>query len=516
MVLYALHDLAAKPGDEIQQGSASKGETLEIFTYLHFVWFSSLVPVYVRTKLVEVIQRILANPTFHRSIIFSPSAWPKVKVVLQEWLEVLMTSRPCDEMTQVWMDAFRQHQETHRIESPKVDAHIETQVLNAKTLARVLNFGKNFNAREEKMEEELTRRAQQYIFSLRNSVFETQFENVLPDVVFAIAHEILPPPVSLLSHHSQALQEIYEFSKDSPGPASPATKLEGGVGIQISRTIHEGLDPQMLLGEYIINHTALDPVFTDPGLSRIYPDQDFLPADSWDSLSFMSTVFSSSSFNPPASCTTLFDLSCHFWEKAALAVGHLLADSGSSLCFEIVDCDMNEVARDLSLESNARRAWRLPSRFLRAFTSNVPDYTGLLYPMLDIAPLLLPSPKAFIRLSVMYSHSSFADPPEFVRSKLVLKTAKLLQQFYGFRLHEDSRIPYFLFLEKDLAASDQQDSSFGRDMLFYYLLDVFIGVALPPLQRPEYTKDDIMFFHLFPESLVVFMETVVHALQSRR
>ena len=511
VVLYALHDLAAKSADEIRQGSASNGQILEMFTYLHFVWFSPVVPVYVQAKLIDVIKRILANSTFHRSIILSPSARSKVESVLRIWLCLLETSSPLDGQAQLLIKAFRRRRES-TLPSNR-ESHVQERVTNCTRWTRMHNIGRDLDAQAQKVEKELTRTAQEYVLSIQNSAFETRFKSVIPDVVFTVAHEILPPPVSLLNRHSKKLQDIHALAMDHVCLVPPEVMLEVGVGAQISETILAGFDPQTLPGEYVINYTAVNPVITDPELSRAHPNENYQVANAWNPLQFMSAVFTSKVFDPPASCTTLFGLSCHFWEKAAFAVRHLLADSGSSLCFEIVDGDMNEVARNIALEGDDRRTSQLPSHFLRAFTSNVPDYTGLLYPLLDIAPLLLPSPKAFIRLSVMYNKTYYqyrGGPQEFLRYKLVMQPGQLqlMRDLYGCNLLDGSQIPHFLFLGKELVSNDQRNSNMNSDQLLHYLLDVFMAVALPPIQRPLKSSFG-HFFHHFPESLVVFMELLL-------
>ena len=167
---------------------------------------------------------------------------------------------------------------------------------------------------------------------------------------------------------------------------------------------------------------------------------------------------------------------------------------------------MNVVAQRITLEAEERKAKNLPTKFLRVFTSNVPDYTGLIYPLIYMIPMLEPSPKAFLRCNALYAGLSTSKTEAWLRKVLVLNSTEEAQAMYGIDLLTRSKMNRFLWFGNDLHTPSQP---LTQDSLVKLLHRLFIGIALPPLQVRKARQDP----EIFPETLVVFVEVLAAFLE---
>ena len=505
VLLAGLHELAQFSLEDIAK--KDKKEVNVLFAFLHFVLLSPVVPFYVHEKFRTIVQRLLDNPAQYPSIRFVDEAWKGVRRVLEVWL------------------------------SPKqADYDISTD------MDEVLKDFTNFNYRlvmqfdpmradksREELEEYLTTNHQDELTSLTEDQWKTLAamlhnasislselmdsentllgRNVLPDLIFAGVHQVLPPPKPLLPFHSAEVQRCYQWASEGAAESRPDQgKFLLGPARQILKVASENNTPSSVVQDYVTNLTTIEPV-VDPRMRKMHPEKTRRgnPGLHWNPLRFISQLNSSMVMDAPDKAqSTLFDLSCNLWESAAFAMKHLLEEAESSLCFEMSAGDMNVIARRLILDAEERKEKNLPTRFLRAFTSNVADYTGLVYPLVDIVPALVPSTKAFLRCNVLHGGLKFTYPYQWLESVLVLKDNRDAQTMYGVVLLRDSKLSRHVWLGK----KDMSDPPTHPEKKFAKLLHrLFIGIAFPPAQNPGPMR-------LYPETLVAFVE-VLRALLER-
>ena len=328
--------------------------------------------------------------------------------------------------------------------------------------------------------------------------------------MFYAVHQVLPPPKELLSLHSPTVRRYYDMASRE-GDISRRS-MERTVVNATSRyvlwLVEQNYKLDQVAEDYVANRTAIEPVI-DPEMLELYPDETYegQTPNRWDTLRFISLLYSSTAIDmPEKNEPTLFDYSCNLWENAAYAFKHLTRDPTSSLCFELSMGDMNAIARKMTLEPEVRTRSNLPTQFLRAFTSNVPDYTGLILPLVEIIPMLLPSPKAFMRCNVLHSGMTLSTIDNWLEDVLLLDRAEEIMSMYGAAPLHGSNMLRFIWLGK-AEEQTEQGPPLDEETLATSLQRLFMGIAFPPSQ-PGYSS-----LRLYPETLVVFVELLGSLLQ---
>ena len=502
ILLAGLHELAQFSMEDI-----ATREILEVnvlLALLHFVLLSPVVPSYVDEKLVEIIQRLLDNPAQYPSIRFANETWVGVKRVLEIWLSptdqgYYQTSRAKDlieKYTSIANSAQAQLNESLVNMANNAFEHH----LNHAHLDRVERLGDSFEKANSLVG--LSYFASFTLARIINS--NLRHFGVHGDLVSFAVHQVLPPPKKLLSLHSPDVRRYYSKASEEGVICQTidGNRLVNAAARYILWLVEQNYKLSQVAEDYVANRTGREPVI-DPELLELYPDEvcEGQAPPYWDPMKFISRLYSSTAIEMPAKeDLTVFDLSCNLWENAAYALKHLADEPGSSLCFELSLGDMNMIARRMTLEPDDRTRNNLPTQFLRVFTSNVPDYTGLAYPLLDIIPTLLPSPKAFMRCNVMYSGIHIRELNEWLESVLVLNNAEEMTAMYGVFPLLGSSIRRFVWLVK---SEEQLENHrpLDEETLATLLQRLLIGVAFPP---PQETGGGLP--RIYPETLVVFVK----------
>ena len=329
------------------------------------------------------------------------------------------------------------------------------------------------------------------------------------DLLFAVVHEVLPPPIPLLSLHSLEMRRYYHMTHDDVELTTNGIFV--GVANQILKLSQGDIyNASAVFDDFAPNPTGQEHL-ESPEQIEENEGEDFVAPLHWCIFQVLSRLYSGKVVNmPPGHKFTLFGLSCSIWEKAALAVKQLSSEPESSLGFEFTLGDMSTVARRITLSAEERATQNLPHRFLRAFVSNVPDYTGLLYPLVDIASSLVQSNKAFLRCNVQRSVEKWADCRRWAESRLVFEDADYTGAIFGVCILLGSHLRRFVWWGKDGTRMPiEQPAELGEGTLCTLLHRVFIGVAFPPSQSLNSPNAHI------PETLVVFMELILTLVERR-
>ena len=508
VMLAGLEELARFPMEDIRK--KERQDVNLLLAFLHYVLLSPVVPSYVHEKLREIMQRLVDDPTQYRSIRFDGDTWEGVRGILEIWLDPTKQpgsnlSRPAEEV--VGHYRTKEHNEVMKnigetvIEYGKIASdYLDSNHLDELAQLSPVQMDAFFS-----MLDNIGPNMARIVHSNLKAL------NVQGDVVFTAVHQVLPPPKQLLSFHSPAVQRCHQLAHNTGDEIREDGRLIEGITRCALHTAAEDFSHSTVIGEYCTNMTGIEPV-TDPKLCRIYPDEAEVGmlAHHWNALLFIVLLHSSNvikvDFSSEENPTTLFDLSSNLWEHVVFAMKHLFNESGSSLSYELADGDMNIVAQRMTLEAEERKAKNLPTKFLRVFTSNVPDYTGLIYPLIYMIPMLEPSPKAFFRCNALYIGLSTSKTEAWLRKVLVLNSAEETQAMYGIDLLTRSKMNRFLWLGNDLHTPSQP---LTQDSLVELLHRLFIGIALPPLQVQKVRMDP----EIFPETLVVFVEVLAAFLE---
>ena len=506
LLLDALHDLSAKPIDAIR--AIQEPSVVEVFVFLYYVFLSPVVPLYLQEQLKSRIERLLRDRgTSYSSLYVTNSNWAGVEKVLKEWLATLRGSDGGNQMNlrqevENFLEIYKPPNATGRLKNQTVKwlrDYVEEMGLDKEL---------DMDDRALLIRDRQLQKLGRMVADMRESVFVDM--NLEADLVYMIIHRMLPPPNQDLAKHSPSVQTYRELSLNRDDVQEAKQLLIKGVACQITRLIHSGYMKTALMKDYTANVTIIDPMVDDPRNNNPdIPANHYQRAAHFSTLEFLAKLYIGDGIEPPhGDNLTLFDLSCNLWEKAAFAVKTLRQDADSRLCFEHSIGDMNCVAREVVLKEKERKEMNLPTRFLRAFTSNVPDYTGLLYPMVDIGPLLLPSTKAFLRLNALYNMSYWVTPENFTKSMLVLNDAEQAKNVYGVHLLPGSRLRNFVYFGKYRHAVENP-GSLTQEEVRMLIRRVCIGVALPPCQKScgsRSQKRSGAVFVLYTETLVVVME----------
>ena len=494
ILLVALLDLSRFPADVIR--NRNNEEVKMLLTFLHFVFVSPVVPFYVHDRLKSIIHRLLGDPQLYPSLMFANATWVGVKSVLEIWLTVLDSVLPSHRPTKAKHIANYYYEKQARIQTEKrrqrVNAH-QRELSKQVQMSGYLDIDRLDAKTKDKLAEMINSTAANLSAFTASNLLPL---NVHTDMVFALVHRVLPPPSCMLRYHSPQLQMLHSLTANSQEFKEASRDISIGAARQIARLTAENYDPMRVFQDYVPNVTGWDPAMPDE-------QKDFFRPPQWSPLNIISRLYSSAVIEPP--CTpraTLFDLTCNVWENAAIAAQHLLAEPTSSLKFELMDGDMNSDARTLSLTEKERDIRGLPSRFMRAFVSNVPDYTGMLYPLLDIVPRLLPSPNAFLRWNVMYRGATWHGPDHWLDLMLPIGRRERLRDVFGVSLCMDSQFRTFLWLEQD------NPQPLDRAAVGDVLLRVLIAIAFPHSQVAGKRS-------IFPESMVALMELMAFLIKRR-
>ena len=508
VLLAGLEELARFPMEVIRK--RERQDVNILLAFLHYVLLSPVVPSYVHEKLREIMQRLVDDPTQYRSIRFDGDTWEGVRGILEIWLDPTKQpgsnlSRPAGETAEYYLK--KEHKKIRKNIREVVIAYSEIalEYLGENHADDVIELSNVQRDAFRPMLDNVGLNMARIVHSNLKAL------NVQGDVVFTAVHQVLPPPKQLLSLHSPAVQRCHQLAHKAGDEIREDGLLIEGITLCALETAAEDFSHSTVVGEYHTNMTGIEPV-TDPDLRESYPDEAHSGrlANEWDALRFITRLHASnvikvedvSEENP----TTFFDLSSNLWEHAAFAMKHLFDEPGSSLSFELVDGDMNVVAQKITLEAEERKARNLPTKFLRVFTSNVPDYTGLVYPLIYMVPMLEPSPKAFLRANVLHAGLKYNSDDTWLKTMLVLNSVDEMPAMYGVDLLAGSKMNRFLWLGKTLHSPTQP---FILESLVQLLHRLFIGIALPPLQVPRRGWEP----KIFPESLAVFVELLAAFLE---
>ena len=500
--VVALHDLSQFSAQDICHRRSE--EVNLIYAFLHYMLLSPVVPRYVNDKFCSIVRRLLKSPGFHPLFHVSESTRSAVRKVLKKWLKVVHITdqdglrREAEENSKNFWSIERDHLYwRYRISDEELSNHqadVDWYINTSNLRSAAADEARQLD--QSALKKRLTLNA-----CLANALNLSDLVHPA-DLLFSVVHEVLPPPVSLLSLHSSEMRRYYCMAHNEVelttsddnniffGVANQVLKLSQGDTYDLS-AVFDGFVPNMTGVEYLDRS------------QQIQSGKDHQLADTWSFLQFLSILYSGNTINTsPRRKYTFFELSCLIWEKAALAVKQLSLEPESSLCFEFTSGDMNTIARRIALSAEERAAQNLPSRFLRAFVSNVQDYTGLLYPLLDIAPLLEQSTKAFLRCNVQRNIDFWTNCRRWAESQLVFEDADYAGAVFGVCILLGSQHWHFVWWGKDRTLI-QQPSKLDEGTVCTLLHRVFIGVAFPPSQR----LDCSVFHH--PESLVVFVELLL-------
>ena len=503
VLLVALSDLSRFPADVIRD--RSNEEVKLLLSFLHFVFVSPVVPCYVHERLVSIINRLLGDRDLYPSLMIRDDTWPGVKGVLGDWLTAF------DGLSHERRSRMAQHSANHfylkhATNEEKAKPHVVYS--NQRKLNKQVRNTGTFDV--DRADTQTRNKLFQMVNTTATTLTAFTTSNLLPlnvhlDIVFAAVHRVLPPPRCMLRHHSSEVRQLYAKLVNPEEFKVARQDISNGAARQIGRLINDDNNPMLVFQDYLPNLTGYDTTVCDD-LNITYQGhsgghKNFLKPIQWSPLAIISRLYASAVIEPP--CTTpatLFDLTSNLWENAAIAFQHLLAEPTSSLRFELMGGDMNLDAHRLAFEEQQRASQGLPSRFMRAFVSNCPDYTGILYPLIDIVPRLLPSPTSFLRWNVLYPGERWCNPGQWLDVMLPVARREDILNLFGVSLSTKSQFKTFLWLGKENAQLPD------RDTVRHTLLRVFIAIAFPHSQKEGRRS-------IFPETMVAFMELMVFLLE---
>ena len=460
VLLVALHDLSRFQTENLQR--RNNEEVKQLFAFLHYVYFSPVVPVFVHLRLCSIIRRLLRDRYLYPTLIFPDQAWERVKKVLEFWLERLPIAdsdkleREAEKLAKWYATTERNFlQRSKAGRRRKLFNDLKDMVLRT-NLVRVSDLDDPSGSTRATLEELLEDNA------VKASALSVS--NLIPygahaDLVYAAVHCVLPPVECLLHAYPPEVRHYHRMANERDQVCFAKRDLVYGIARQIAKVVGEGYDSGSLFKDMAPNVTGLDASFEPDYLQYFFggvrPDGYEQQPPRWNPLSQLAMFYASTVIDfPPqsgGSRASLFDLSCNIWEKAALAVKFLHSDPRyhSSLGFEMSLGEMNTVAKEIRFAEQSRAAAKLPTRFLRAFLSNVPDYTGMLYPLLEIAPILLQSDKAFLRCNVLYERSAWGTCEDWLHEFVLLANAKEVKDMYAVDVRRESSFGNILVAGKE-------------------------------------------------------------------
>ena len=506
ILLVALHDLAGFDTDVLQ--ARNKEEVKVLFAFLHYVFFSPIVPVYVHELLCSIIRRLLMNRRLNRAFLFiDDNTWECVKEALQGWLNKQDIMRRREELRVEAKNLVGGYAKSEK------DA-LEKKVKPATRIKYTSKMWNKVNRWEFVRPGTLDPNAKRTLMSLvddnagKAAILSTC--NLIPlnvhgDLVYTAVHNVLPPPECLLHRAPAAVRSLQRMANAGEEVSAAKRNFREGVARQIVKLAERKHDSSSLFEDMVPNVTCFDASQSREFLEYFYagerPSTSVATAPRWNPLQVMAGMSSSTAIElPHLAKATLFDLSCNLWHKAALAVKGLTADEegSSSLIFEFSLGDMNAVAKEIAFAKERRKEEDLPTLFLRAFLSNVPDYTGLVYPLIEITPLLTPSPRAFLRCNMLYNAKAWQDYEEWIKYMLVLNDNQELQALYGVEANAQSAKKTFVWLSKR-----SEEDSLSQEMIGDAFRRMFLAVGFPPTQPSDSNNVN------HTESMVVLMELLV-------
>ena len=421
LLLDALIDLSSCPVDAIR--ARQEPFVVQVLTFLYYVFLSPVVPSHVEGHLQLRIGRLLRDHSIFRSLYISDEDWMSVERVFRAWLAILNKEPGWPSLKDEGERFFQRYRSPNARENSKLtDQTVEWM----RDYIDEMGLAAGFDNGQLRIRDRLVQERGRQVADIRESVFvEMDLE---ADLLYMIVHNVLPPPNQDLELHSEKVQCYRALSLNEDDVREAKQLLIKGVACHITRLVQEGYNETALMLDYTGNVTFLDPAIGNPqnggGASQV--KYSWQRASDFNTLEFLARLYIADGIETPqhGESLTLFDLSCNLWEKAAFAVKTLREGGDSTICFELSFGDMNLVAREVVLKERERQERGFPTRFLRAFTSNVPDYTGLIYPMVDIVPLLLPSTKAFLRLNALFNIHFWKTAENFAKYQLVFYDAK--------------------------------------------------------------------------------------------
>ena len=507
ILVFALYELAEFSQDEDQLRLNSNAVIL--ISLLHHVWLSLAIPSYVNDVLMSVINLILGRGPKglpHPSIIISDESWPAVEKVLTHWKELgdlhrtfLRAEAP--QQLEYHLGLAQEQAKQEVVDNMK--AQLQREVMD--TFVGVPDEEQMWKLRK------LVNHAVHQIFIMQESNLETL--QIYPDLVFFALFGVLPPGPGkeFWNFHNPETWQIYE--QVCKLCKTPVGELVADTGRVMASLVGNGYNLDAVMSDYMLNVTSIEPLLKpnwqeDPEnaiVSSQYPCQ-------WNTLSILNKVFHFAIFQPPRLkiWPSMFALSWSLWSTAADGVRSLTNEPQSRCTVEMILGDMNQVIHQLSLAAEERKASLLPTQMLRAFISNVQDYTGLMFPLINISRALLPSPKAFIRCNQMYN-CHWQDCEQWAKAMLAVPDARHVGPGFGASIMPHSRLPFFTWLGKQLDQGADLDPANVRTIL----QGVFIGVAFPPSQagRRQRLQPRLILYDMYVENLTVLVELIISLLE---
>ena len=508
IMLFALYDLARFSRDEVDRRTSS--QVVNLLTMLHHGWLSVAVPSYVNEMILDTINTILArgprgfpNP----SIIISDGSWPAVGRVLVYWKTLI--SEKSDVLSQEAIPQLEHYlaQERQFVDKSEPERVAEIRARLQREFANAFGCFVPNHHQMQQFWDMLDHAVYRIIIMTREKLETLQ---IYPDLLFFALFGVAPPAMEYLHFHHPETFRIYkemcELCETSVGD------LVADTARAMARLVSQAFDLHDVMSDYMMNVTAREPLLkpgwqTDPE-GAVARTQD--PAE-WDTPYILSRVFHCAVFQPPKlGRPSMFNLSWSLWSTAADGVRSLVSEPRSSCVVEMIVGDMNDVAHDLSLAAEERQARNLPTRMLRAFISNVQDYTGLMLPLINLSRVLLPSPKAFIRCNQMYN-IHWRDCGHWAKTMLAVSDVNHIGPVFGAWIMPHSRIDFFTWLGKQLGQGADLDPALVRTIL----QRVFIGVAFPPSQQGCSLQDSDKpnRFEMHFENLSVLVELIISLLE---
>ena len=502
VLLVALSDLSRFPADVIR--NHGNEEVKLLLSFLHFVFISPVVPVYVYERVESIIRRLLRNPELYQGLMIGGDTWPGVRRVLQDWLMMFDGLSAEDRSREAQHLAKRYYRKQARTQER---AKRQLVFSHQRKLAnQVRSTG---TCDPERLDTETTNKFFAMVDTTAANLSTLTTSSLLPlnvhsDIVFALVHRVVPPPRCMFRYHSSKVRQLYARLVSSQEFNVARRDISNGAAHQIARMITEDYDPMWVFQDYHPNVTAWDTILVDEDVKASRRPskelKDYQVSKDWCALRILSKLYSTAVIEPPFTTRgTLFDLSCTLWENAAIAIGHLTTEPASSLTFELMCGDMNLEARRLAFQEERRAARGLPSRIMRAFVSNCPDYTGILFPLIDIVPRLLPSPTSFLRLNVLFKGQRWSSPENWLDVMLPVGRRDRIPDLFGVSLSAVSHLKTFLWLGRENASPP------SRSVVCNALLRVLIAISFPHPEREGRRS-------IFPETMVAFVELMVFLL----
>ena len=495
VILVALQDLSKFSMEDIRK--RDNEDVIDTLAILHFTYLSPVVPRYVDEKLRTIAQRIIEDAGQFPFMLFADETLEKIHEVLRKWLGVRREDQAATSaevcVKHFWENersaVLAQHADQVRLNEDKLLSHIEDC-----GLVDLDQLG----ADQEKVLDELI--SINSAILIDESMAELRHHDVSSDLLFWSLHQVLPPPTALLSRHSPQTGQCSALASNEEEVHHARTDFTVAVARQIGTLLKREYNKEDVLQDYVTNLTGLDPLLQWE-MSASQSAFPFLRPPRWNPVKFLAMLYRSAIIEAPSKQgLTMFDLSCSIWERAAFAMKHLLSESKSSLSFELTCGDMNAIAKSIALGEAERTRRGIPTQFLRAFTSNVPDYTGMLYPLNDIVPLLAPSTKAFLRCNVLYNMIRWSNYEEYATAMTLVESIDDTAGILGAHVLPGAELGIDGFawwgVSKQKLPKPQE---LYKNQIVDYLCRVFLGVVFPPSQPG--TKPI-----LYPESLVVFMD----------